>query len=303
MSRAGEWKRVSRRRPCPICQKPDWCVYVGNDRAPAAVICARVESGKRCGEAGWLHILRQDGPTWAPWRSTIRRAIKMMQPEAPARDFGRLAARALAAVKPEDLDRLAAALGVSSESLRRLSIGWIADRRAWSFPMRDAAGAITGIRLRLSNGRKLSVKGGREGLFLPADLGDAERLVIAEGPTDTAALLDLGFSAAGRPSCAGGGQHVIDLVKRLRPEQAVIVADSDTPGRRGADALACRLAAYVPEVRVITPPGNLKDARAWLRAGATAADVLAAIDTAPARRLTVTTKTKGRTRCPRKVTA
>jgi hypothetical protein len=37
----------------------------------------------------------------------VRRAVRMMEPEAPALDFGELAGRAVAAVKPEDLDRLA----------------------------------------------------------------------------------------------------------------------------------------------------------------------------------------------------
>ena len=48
--RSTPWKRVSRSDPCPICGKPDWCVV-----AEDAVICARIESLKRCGEAGWLH--------------------------------------------------------------------------------------------------------------------------------------------------------------------------------------------------------------------------------------------------------
>lgn len=52
-----DWLRVTRHRPCPICGRPDWCLFVGSPTSPEAVICARVESGKRCGEAGWLHQL------------------------------------------------------------------------------------------------------------------------------------------------------------------------------------------------------------------------------------------------------
>jgi 5S rRNA maturation endonuclease (ribonuclease M5) len=226
----------------------------------------------------------------------------MMEPEAPALDFGELAGRAVAAVKPEDLDRLAVAFGVSSTSLRRLRIGWLPDRRGWGFPMRSAAGAVVGVRLRFPNGKKLSVRGGREGLFLPEDLRPGGRLLITEGPTDCAALLDLGFSAVGRPSCRGGVKHLIDLTRRLAPEDVVIVADGDAPGRKGADDLARRLAAYVPTLRIVTPPPGIKDARAWKRAGATAADVLAAIEAAAPRRLEVRSKRKGRTKCPRKAT-
>ncbi len=71
---------------------------------------------------------------------------------------------------PESLDRIAAELGLSARSLRQLSVGWLSGRRAWSFPMRNAAGEIRGIRLRYPNGKKLAVRGGKEGLFLPADL-------------------------------------------------------------------------------------------------------------------------------------
>ncbi len=58
------WQRVNRRRLCPVCGKPDWCLTAGDTDDPAAVICARTESQKQCGEAGWLHVLRDDGPTW-----------------------------------------------------------------------------------------------------------------------------------------------------------------------------------------------------------------------------------------------
>ncbi len=43
--------------------------------------------------------------------------------------------------------------------------------------------------------------------------------------------------------------------------------------------------AYVPEVRIITPPSGIKDARQWVQSGATAADVQLAIDATPIRRL------------------
>jgi hypothetical protein len=159
-----------------------------------------------------------------------------------------------------------------------------------------ADGKAVGVRLRLPDGRKLSIRGGKEGLFLPTRLGSGGRLLIAEGPTDTAALLDLGFAAVGRPSCSGGVGHVVDLVKRLGTAEAVVVADGDGPGLFGAEKLAARLLAYAPGVRVIAPPRGIMDARAWKRAGARAADVTAAIEAAEPRRLAVTATKKGRCR-------
>ncbi len=61
-----DWMRVSKKRPCPVCAKLDWCLYVGPADAPTAAICARIESQKRCGEGGWLHQLRDD--KWRPSR-------------------------------------------------------------------------------------------------------------------------------------------------------------------------------------------------------------------------------------------
>jgi DNA primase len=160
--------------------------------------------------------------------------------------------------------------------------------------MSDAAGQVVGIRLRGDNGRKWAVPGSREGLFLPAGLTAGGRLLVCEGATDTAACLDWGFPAIGRPSCTGGVRHLVELVKRLVPTDVVVVADADAPGQRGAENLARQLVAYCPTVRVIAPSTGIKDARAWLQAGATAADVLAAIGAAPVRRLKVTTAARGR---------
>ncbi len=285
----GDWKRVSRRRPCPVCEKPDWCLFTGDESAPSAVICARVESDKRAGEGGWLHVLRNDGPTWPEWKRTVHIAAKQLQPEAPAstETIAREAEAAVASTTPEALRRFAEGMGLSPDSLHRLSVGYLKSRRAWTFPMRDASGAVTGVRLRLPSGRKLSIRGGREGLFLPDDLHAGSRLLIAEGPSDTAALLDLGFDAVGRPSCTGGTKHLVELVKRLQPVEVAIVADGDEPGQRGADRLAVALLAYVPIVRVVIPPPGVKDARDWKRAGATAADVHLAIGAATPKTLKI----------------
>ncbi|MCG2685075.1 MAG: hypothetical protein L6306_15850, partial [Planctomycetales bacterium] len=180
-----DWQRVSKRRPCPVCDKPDWCLYTGPEDSPDAVICARVESGRRCGEGGWLHVLRDDGPTWSP---RVRRIeLSAARVGAATTDFGKLAADFAVAVRPEALNRLAVALGVSAASLTRLGVGWASKHGAWTFPMYNADGKTLGIRLRLPGGRKLAVKGGKEGLFIPDALNvTGNRLLIAEGPTDTA---------------------------------------------------------------------------------------------------------------------
>ena len=215
-------------------------------------------------------------------------------------DFAKMAADFRAAVRPEALDKLAASLGVSVESLTRLGVGWSAKHRAWSFPMQDAVGNVLGVRLRLVNGRKLSVKGGKEGLFIPSPRpnplpegeGTHAPLLIAGGPTDTAVFLDLGFSVVGRLSWIGGVELLVKLAREYRPAEIAIVADGDLAGQRGAETLGVVLLAYWQSVRIITPPIPFKDARAWRQGGATAADVQSLIDAAPVRKLTIAAKRK-----------
>lgn len=290
-----EWNRVSKANPCPVCGRPDWCLYSGPHDTPHAALCQRLESAKRCGEGGWLHVLRDCGATWSGWRRTLPQAVDLAvsQPAAAG-----IAAECAAGVQwlvdhPEPLERFAAGLGVSAEALRRLGVGYSPDRRTWLFPMRTPAGEICGARLRLPSGRKLSIAGGREGLFVPDGIGP-DAVLLPEGPTDTAALLDLGFLVVGRPSCRGGVGLLVDFCKRLRPGQVIVVSDADKPGRDGAAALAQRLRAYVPDVRIIEPPASVKDARVWKRAGATRADVQAVIDAAPVLRLDIASTTRAK---------
>jgi hypothetical protein len=210
--------------------------------------------------------------------------------------LARLAAEFRQALDPGRLLQLATGLGLTTNSLRALGVGWSEAHRAWTFPMLDSAGRVLGIRLRLQGGRKLAVRGGREGLFLPPDLlrpdrDHLERLLICEGPTDTAALLDMGFAdVAGRPSCTGGVRLLVDLVRARRPGDVVIVSDADEPGRVGATFLASALRVHVPQVRVVEPPAGTKDAREWLRRGGRAADVEQAVEAARPKTLTITTR-------------
>jgi 5S rRNA maturation endonuclease (ribonuclease M5) len=176
------------------------------------------------------------------------------------------------------LTRLANTLGLSARSLRLLSVGWSAKHRAWTFPMRDAGLRIVGIRLRREDGSKFCVKGSKEGLFIPDNFGQStdSTLIICEGATDVAALLDLGFRGViGRPSCLGGVKLIVELCRGRRFSEVVIFADNDLPGQRGAQKLACELSLYVPKLRIVTPPA--KDVREWKRNGANRADIERAI--------------------------
>jgi DNA primase len=144
--------------------------------------------------------------------------------------------------------------------------------------MRDARLQVTGIRLRRADGSKFCIKGSKEGLFIPNDFGQStdSTLIICEGATDVAALLDCGFRAViGRPSCLGGVKLIVELCRARRVSEVVIFADNDPPGQRGAQKLACELSLYVPKLRIVTPP--TKDVREWKKDGANRADIERAI--------------------------
>ncbi len=274
------WQRVSRRDPCPVCTKPDWCTLAVDG---SAVCCMRIESDKPLRNGGWLHRLVEAAPTRL--RRPHVRTVQLTARNAPAGTLSVLAARYRGSVNPRHLQRLAQTLGLSVESLDRLGIGW--DGASWTFPMVDAGNAVVGIRRRFPDGRKLSVKGGREGLFVPDGLPDTGSLFTCEGPTDTAALLTLGFPAIGRPSCRGGVRLLCEFCKG---RAVVVLGDADEPGRIGAWTLGQALRLYSLSVRVIRPPENAKDAREWLRLGATVANVQRAVSAAEPLRLEVQTK-------------
>jgi hypothetical protein len=51
------WVRVSKKNPCSVCQKPDWCCI--GDRY---INCMRVQSDKPCVNGGWLHAINDETP-------------------------------------------------------------------------------------------------------------------------------------------------------------------------------------------------------------------------------------------------
>ncbi len=220
----------------------------------------------------------------------------------------RLSAAALAKLAKEfrqDLssDRLAQAarsLGLNAESLQAYSIGYHYESRAFTFPMFDGEQNLVGFRLRYENGKKMSVPGSKNGIFIPADFDvavappdDAEidpyapmLILMPEGPTDAAAAAWVGFCAIGRPSNNGGGPQVCRLLERCKAAGAardvVIVADADPthwnetggkrvpfwPGWEGALAVGRTIEHACKSLKIVKPPKGTKDLREMVKAGA-----------------------------------
>jgi DNA primase len=145
---------------------------------------------------------------------------------------------------------------------------WSPDHRAFAFPMYDAEGNVTGIRLRKDQ-FKWSVKGSHSGLFIPYSAirrVSLDYLLITEGPTDTAAALTIGFFAIGRPACLGCERIVIDVLKELSVKNVVMCVDNDEPGLRGAAKLR-KMIPYQFKVSKFVPP--TKDLRDFVSHGGT----------------------------------
>lgn len=266
---ATKWVRVTRHQPCPICTKPDWC---GVSADGEVACCMRVQSDRPTRNGGWLHSIAGALPASMPCvyvppaRKDRRRAT----------DWAAVLHRFERDTQKAEVERLARSLGVSADSLPRLGCAWAAPHRAWAFPMLDGQRAIIGLRLRAEDGRKWAIADSRNGLFFPVGLKSAGPLLVCEGPTDTAAMLDLGYDAIGRPSCTGAVEMVIQAVRTLRRRDVVVVADADGPGIDGADRLARALTEAGRRPKVIRPLQG-KDARAWVQAGATRAVVDCAV--------------------------
>lgn len=254
-----KWDRVSRAAPCPICNKHDWCL-VAPDKS--VVICCRVESDKAAGNSqGWLHQIRDDG-----WERPQWRAPKRVEPTPAPVEMRKVAVVSCRAIKPDSVGWLSRNLGVSVDSLLRLRVGWKIDRQSFTFPMREPNGNVCGIRYRTYDGTKFSELGSRDGMFFrPDDLRD-DYLIVVEGASDTAAMMDLGFySVVGRAACRANTEQIVTLLRRKRPKRIIIIPDNDDPGRTGAEALRVNIELAGGIAKVLTLPDGVKDVRQALQ--------------------------------------
>jgi DNA primase len=171
------------------------------------------------------------------YHHSTARFIKEAPPKTAPRDFSQVAMAWSAGTTEAQMTDLAAKLGTSCEALYWLGCGWAPEHKAWAFPMHDATQRVIGVRLRDERGRKWAVKESKNGLFIPTIAPD-RRLIICEGPTDTAAALSIGFYAIGRASCNSGVDLVLGFLKKNRIiREVVLISDNDSPGLKGAAAL------------------------------------------------------------------
>ncbi len=256
------WLHVTKKEPCPKCGHDSWCSICPDLKI---VLCMREVSDRPSTNAmgGWIHKL--DGEIKI-------KARNYTEPEPPKIDAAAIMAGYARDTRQADLIQFAKSLGVSADSLRSLGCQRAAAHRAWAFPMFNGQGHAVGIRLRGDDGSKFAVKGSRQGIFLP-DCQPSKTAFIVEGASDSAAILTLGLYGFGRPQCCGSVAIIGMTIDRLKIKEAVIIADSDAPGIRGAEDLSREL--EIPN-RILIPP--TKDLRQLLSFGASADFVMSLLN-------------------------
>ena len=293
-----------RGRPCPKCSEGDDRFAILRDfETVGAVHCRICFNGTTNPKAGdgiaslqwWLGVDTAEAIRWLQsWlgldhsqhhRAIHRTAIKptlapppRAQSEADQKRIALMAERFRLDLTDDGREHIARSLGVTADALRRLGVGWCKNQQMTTWPMRDASGKIIGLRLRDPNtGAKRSVQGSAAGLFFDADgianIPSQSQVWIAEGASDTAALLSIGLDAVGIPSAKSGGDLLLALGHRIRPSEWIIVADGDGPGLESARLLRSEL-VIVAGVRIIVPPSGIKDAREWINRGASQDDLI-----------------------------
>jgi len=257
------WPHATPSHRCTVCDGPDWCTF-----GSVAMLCQRVESAWPAKTSGWYHYYDGNGP----------RPVSIPTKPRPAEQIDCAAMfEEMVSMRSNHFKGLAIhakSIGLSMDSLESLRCVYSVKNQAFAFPMRDGDGSIIGIRLRNHDGKKWAVTGSRQGIFIPDEELKAPICFLPEGPTNTAALLTLGFFAIGRPNVLCGAEQIKVALKRLGIFRAVIVADNDElkgngkyPGIDGAHRLKKELAGISSCIWI--PPAPLKDVRDFLKAGGT----------------------------------
>ena len=243
------YNRVSPSMLCPVCKRKSYCLISDNGDF---VICTKVESSKPYkAYNGWLHY----GGTYTP-----PARIKRSQDYSADVTYVQYMYKELDFTK-EALMPLADQLGVPVRTLQRLSAGF--NGSDWQFPMYDQFKQLTGLKRRNLTGDKWCLKKSRLGVYIPTKTDLDKPVVIAEGESDTAALLSQCYNVIGRPS-AEGGLYILEKLLVNTPGVTIVVDnDKHNAGKNGALKLKERLTCPVSLVYI----KDHKDIRQWINSG------------------------------------
>lgn len=251
------WVRVSKSFKCGICGKDNWCTWSPTLRG---FCCMRVDSKQPMRNGGYFHRDLSEA-----------RPLPKPDPEKPKIDAAALMRDWAESTPDHWIRQHASQLKVSPLSLMSLGIVWARPHHAWGFPMFNGNGLMVGIRLRTAAGRKWSVTGGHDGVFLCTEPPQYTAYIV-EGPTDSAAAITLGLFPIGRPNCRSAIAHTQVTINRLRIKRCVVLRDNDVPGldpkrpyeQPGCDgAIALARELQVPVGSMVLPTKDLRKFLEW----------------------------------------
>lgn len=227
-----DWERVSQSKPCPVCEKPDWC---GVATDGSAVCCMRIESKKPLDNGGWLHRLNG-------LALESRRAVPTPKRHTP-QSFP-TAAAAVESLESKHGARTAAWTYCNADGE---PVGWVI---RWDGPNGKLIRPVSKRGDGWISGGMLTPRP----LYRLPELSSVETVFIAEGEKTADALAELGFvattSAHGSKSAKGANW------KPLAGKECVILPDNDAPGQSYAEIVAAILAELspAPAVKIVTLP-------------------------------------------------
>ena len=272
---SSDWREVSKGEPCPICEKPDWCLITGPEGSIEAAVCMRVESSNQRDNGGYLHRLRENdnARNWSP-------SPRSSSPARKEKPKGKSYATASEAVK---------------------SLECYLGKRTKDWTYHDADGEPIGMVLRWDqpDGKKdirpiaKHADGWRVGgmpeprpLYSLPKLKKAERAYIVEGEKCAGAVQSIGLAATTSPHGSKSANKA-DW-SPLAGKECVILPDNDGPGRAYAETVTTILGRLspAPTVRVVeitelpdgSPMPNGGDVVNWLEGHGDAAEPESMVD-------------------------
>ena len=268
--RDGRWIRCSKRNPCPICGKYDWCCWLSTKDV---FYCMRVNvdvPGFRTGSTSPLN-----GTSFFP----TSEFPPVLDPITDTRNITKSTT-----VIPWDVivdetklkltsklsDLLCKSIGTNKKTIESMDVGWSVHYKAFTFPMLNIEDyKICGVRTRTLDGAKFAFTGSKQGYFIPKCYPNKNGVeFVCEGVTDAMALHSIGVKSIGRASC---GHWSNGLLKYLDKKKTIIIGDNDEVGKSGAISLAKRIG---DNATIIYPPPQYKDVRQWIQSESVSIDTL-----------------------------
>ena len=247
--RSDDWREVSKRERCPICDHDDWCGITGPENDPDAAYCMR-EKSDLPKKDGWIHKIKQSHLSTPTDSRQTRRKRESVKNNGERKSKQRFSTSDAAVAKLEELYGYAAA----------------------SWPYMSSAGVTTMIVLRwnLPDGKKTirPVYRDHDGqwiighhpeprpLYQLPEIVHASRVVVVEGEPCALALANLGIEATTAP----GGALAADKAdwSPLAGKVVIIWRDNDANGLKYQQTILEELRKLdpPPKVSVIEPVDN-----------------------------------------------